>query len=361
MEDRQLNDDASGFALPPALTGPRVWYGPAMAAAPEAWSRQLEAEEIAEIAAAAEAVMAQDLDLGRLTAADFPLPKTADRLAALRRELIAGRGFALLRGLPVEAWSRRKVACAFLGLGAHLGSLRSQNAKGHLLGHVCDLEMTSADPSVRIYQTRERQTFHTDSCDVVALVCLRQAQRGGGSLLVSAETLFNEMRRRRPDLLRRLFAPIATDRRGEVPPGAKPYFLIPVFTWHEGSLTVMYQRQYIDSAQAFAEAPRLDRETLAALDLFDEIANDPSLHLRMRLTPGDLQFVYNHALLHDREAFEDWPEPANRRHLLRLWISVPGDRALAPVFAERFGALDPGARGGIVTEGTRLHAPLEPA
>ena len=145
-----------------------------------------------------------------------------------------------------------------------------------------------------------------------------------------------------------LFDPIATDRRGEIPDGMNPYFEIPVFTMHRGCLNVMYQRQYIDSAQRFPEVLRLTPDHVAALDLFDELANDPDLNLSMTLRPGDMQFVHNHTLLHDRTGFEDWPEPERRRHLLRLWLSVPGDRPLPDCFAERFGTTVIGDRGGIV-------------
>ena len=93
--------------------------------------------------------------------------------------------------------------------------------------------------------------------------------------------------------------------------------------------------------------------------MFDALADDPDMHLRMRLDPGDMQFVYNHAFLHDRTGFTDWPEPENRRHLLRLWLSMPGDRALPPVFASRYGSIEVGNRGGIVTADTKLHAPLD--
>jgi hypothetical protein len=71
----------------------------------------------------------------------------------------------------------------------------------------------------------------------------------------------------------------------------------------------------------------------------------------MRLEPGDLQFVHNHTLLHDRTAFVDWPEPERRRHLLRLWLAVPGARPLPEVFAQRYGSVTVGARGGIVVPG----------
>ena len=158
----------------------------------------------------------------------------AQRLARVHDELLDGRGFVLLRGLPVQAWGRRRSAIAFYGLGAHLGLARSQNAQGHVLGHVRDLGLSSSDPNVRIYQTHDRQTFHTDSADIVGLLCLQTARRGGLSALVSSTTLYNELRARRPDLAAELFKPLATDRRGEVPPGAKPYFEIPVFNWFAG-------------------------------------------------------------------------------------------------------------------------------
>jgi len=228
-----------------------------------------------------------------------------------------------------------------------------------VLGHVRDVGLSSADPNVRIYQTHERQTFHTDSADVVGLLCLQTAKRGGLSALVSSTTLYNELRAHRPELAARLFEPLATDRRGEVPTGAQPYFVIPVFNWFAGRLSAIYQRQYIDSAQRFGSAPRLDAQQIEALDLLDALANDPAQHFTMALEVGDLQFVHNHVLLHDRTAFEDGPEPARRRHLLRLWLAPDGARPLPPVFAQRYGSVTPGARGGVPSADGVLRAPLD--
>ena len=345
--------------LPPQQTNAAAWYGPEMAARSD-WSMPLGVADIAEIEAATSALVAKDVDIATITARDFPLPAFAPRLKQrFRDEVLNGRGFLLLRGLPVERWSIREAATAYFGLGAHLGSARSQNAKGHVLGHVQDLGLSAADPNVRIYQTNARQTFHADSCDVVALLCLKTAQSGGLSALVSSTTIFNEMRRRRPDLLQLLFEPIATDRRGEVPEGGKPFFEIPVFTWHRGCLNAIYQRQYIDSAQRFPEAPRLTPAHVEALDLFDSLADDPKLNMLMEFRPGDVQLVHNHTLLHDRTAFEDWDDPAQRRHLLRLWLAPKEARPLPPVFAQRYGSVTPGERGGIIVPGTQLTVPFE--
>ncbi len=329
------------------------------------WILTLDAAQVAEIEEAARPLAKQGNEVTRvlphLAPATFPLPTLGPLLASLLEELLHGRGFALVRGLPIDRYTRLEAATMFMGLGAHLGNARSQNARGHVLGHVCDLGLSGADPNVRIYQTSERQTFHTDSCDVVGLLCLREAKRGGDSLLVSALTIFNELRATRPDLLARLLLPMPHDRRGEIPAGMKPYFEIPVFSDYMGELTVFYQRQYFDSAQRFPDARRLDADDVAALDLFDATANDERLTLKMRLEPGDMQFVHNHTMLHDRTGFEDWPETDKKRHLLRLWLACPGARPLPPAFAARYGSLEIGNRGGIVTPTTEMVVPLTPA
>jgi hypothetical protein len=350
---------AVSFELPPQQTGEAAWYGPDMARRGE-WLMPLSAAEIAEIEAATQVLSAREADIAAIAARDFPLPTLAAKLKArVEREVLNGRGFLLMRGLPVERWTMREAATAYFGLGAHLGSARSQNGKGHVLGHVQDLGLDVADPNVRIYQTHERQTYHTDSCDIVGLLCLKTAKTGGLSALVSSTTIFNEMRRQRPDLLALLFQPIATDRRGEVPDGQKPYFEIPVFNWHKGFLTAIYQRQYVDSAQRFPDAPRISPQLKEALDMFDALANDPRLHMFMEFKPGDVQLVHNHTMLHDRTSFVDWPEPERRRHLLRLWLAADKARPLPEVFAQRYGSVRVGERGGIIVRGTKLHAPLE--
>jgi len=338
--------------LPPEIGDASAWYSPDLEGRTD-WIERLSEGEIVEVESAAKELAKSSHDLTSISAGDFPLPTLGPRLGHLLDEVLSGRGFVLIQSLPVQRWTRREAAIAFLGIGVHFGSLRMQNAGGHLLGHVRDLGRSSMDPNARIYQTRERQTHHTDSCDVVGLLCLRTAKSGGLSSLVSSTTIFNEMRRRRPDLLRVLLDPIETDRRGEVPEGGKPYFSIPVFNWHEGLLSAIYQRQYIESARRFPGVAPLSPLQFQALDLFDELANDPSLNFAMDLQPGDIQFVHNHTILHDRTAFEDFSQPERKRHLLRLWVAPPNARPLPEVYTERFGSITPGDRGGIAVKGSR--------
>ncbi len=320
--------------LPQEIHSPAAWYGPDLAAR-GGWLEYLSDAEIAEIDRAADPLAGAEADIPSIRQEDFPLPTLGPRLRRILDEILNGRGFVLLRRLPVEKWSRRKIATAYFGLGSHLGNTCLQNAHGHVLGHVKDQGRSSRDPNVRIYQTNERQGYHTDSCDVVGLLCLQPAKAGGLSSLVSSITLYNEIRRRRPDLIACLFEPIETDRCGEVPEGQKPYFEIPVFNWHAGLLSAVYQRAYIDSARRFVGAP-LSTQQKEALDLLDALADDPALNLSMALEAGDIQLVHNHTLLHDRTAFEDWPDLEKRRHLLRLWLAPVEARPLPPIFSQRY-------------------------
>ena len=341
-----MNTDkvVSSEILPPEVRDRSAWYGSEIVKQTD-WITHLSEVEIAEVQLVISEL--ENIDLSRLTSDSVPLPTLAARLHDLLDEVINGRGFVLIKGLPIQCWTRRQAAIAFLAIGVHLGKLCMQNAAGHLLGHVKDLGRSSDDPNTRIYQTRQRQTHHTDSSDVVGLLCLQVAKSGGLSSLVSSTTIFNEMRQRRPDLLQLLLEPIETDRRGEVPAGSKPYFNIPVFNYHEGLVSAIYQRQYIESARRFSEVGPLTSAQVEALDLLDELANDPKLNLMMELEPGDIQLVHNHTIFHDRTAFEDYPEPERKRHLLRLWVAPPTARPLPEVFAERFGSIVPGERGGV--------------
>ena len=343
--------------VPSAIADRSAWYGAELAGRKD-WIERLSEEEIAEVENAVERLEESQVDLASITAKQVSLTNLAPRLQGWLHEVLNGRGFVLIKGLPVGRWTMREAAVAFLSVGVHLGNLRMQNAEGHLLGHVKDLGMSSTDPNTRIYQTRERQTHHTDSCDVVGLLCLRAAKSGGLSNLVSSTTIFNEMRRHRPDLLKVLLDPIETDRRGEVPEGSKPYFTIPVFNYHDGLVSAIYQRQYIESARRFPGVAPLKPQQIEALDLLDQLANDPKLNLMMELEPGDIQLVHNHTIFHDRTAFEDFEEPERKRHLLRLWLAPPGARRLPEVFAERYGSITPGDRGGVTVKGSRATIPL---
>jgi hypothetical protein len=344
------------------IEGPSAWIGAEMREHEAEWTYRLTPTETAELEAALESVQALGLDTADIRREHFPLPTLGPALERLRGEVLDGRGFVLLRGVPVAGRPIAESATIYWGIGTYFGAARSQNAKGHLLGHVYDLGGSSADnPNIRSYATSERQNFHIDRCDVVALLCLQRAMSGGQSAIVSSMTVHNVMAERRPDLLERLYRPFPVDRRGEVPEGKAPFYQAPVFNDYNGRVSVLYSRLHIGSSQRFPDARRLAPEDIEALDMLAELAGDPELRLDMDFQPGDIQFLHNHTILHARTGYQDWPEPERKRHLLRLWLSPPGARPLPPVFAECYGDLTIGNRGGIICKETRLHAPLVPA
>jgi len=354
-----MRPGANNGPMPGPMRGPAVWYGRDLQSRTD-WIRTFSPAELAELDTAVRAFKAGGLPMTEISPGSFPLPALGKTLGAILAELLEGRGFAMLRGFPVDRYSREEQAIAYLGLGSWLGRARSQNAKGHLLGHVKDLGLDITDPKVRYYQTSRKLEYHTDSVDIVGLLCLKTAKSGGESYIASSMALYNEVLARRPDLLPALFEPFPTDRRGEVPDGMQPWFDIPIFHWHAGLLTCIYVRQYIESAQKhFPQARRLRREQYEAMDLLDALLNDPQIHLSMAFLPGDMQFLHNHQILHSRNDFENWPEPERHRHLLRLWLAPVSARPLPPVFASRYGSVAPGERGGIVVSGAKAKVPLE--
>jgi hypothetical protein len=361
--ERSMNDTHGGSAteVPLHISGPAAWYGPDLARHSD-WIYTLDKNDIVEIDDALHKFKASGCTLADINPETFCLRRLAPRLSAILDDLLTGRGFVVLRGFPVDQYNVEETATAYLGIGAHFGNFRSQNAKGHLLGHVRDLGSDIRKPTTRYYQTNRELEYHTDSCDIVGLICLKTSRTGGESRIVSSVTLYNELVARRPDLAAVLFHAFPTDRRGEVPDGMKPWFDIPVFNWYAGQLTTIYVGQYIRSAQENCpDARRLSDIETEALAFLDTLANDPALNLQMEFLPGDMQFLHNHQILHSRTDFEDWPEPQRRRHLLRLWLAPQRGRPLPEIFAARYGSVEPGQRGGIIVKGTTLNFATEPA
>jgi hypothetical protein len=348
-------------ALRPAQ-GPQVWYGPEMRKRESEWSCTWTGAEIAEIEAAATRVTTGGRDLITIGKADFPLPTIAPRLEKVRRHLLDGPGFFLFRGLPTHRWDIRTSAAAFWGLGMHLGEPCSQNGKGHVLGHVTNLGVNYQDPEARGYQTNARLAYHTDSCDIVGLLCLKTAKSGGLSSVVSSTTLYNEVLRRRPDLLEPLMGPFCRTRWGEIPAGKKPWAEVPVFMPQGGRIIAHYVRSAIRKGQLLEGVPKLTPLQEEALDFLDRLTEDPAIHLDMTFAPGDIQLVCNHSMFHSRTSYEDHPEVENRRHLLRLWLACADGPAMPEWLTKIYaGETGNGRPNGIVVPGVPFNAPLVPA
>lgn len=345
------------------ISGPFVWAGPEMTQRDD-WIHVLSDAEIAEIDAAIDAVQARGVGIMEIGQADFPLPALGPVMARIRYDLVDGFGINLMRGLPVDRWSREQAAIAFWGLGAHLGDAVSQNPAGHLLGHVKDIGGDFNAMNARAgYQSKARLPFHTDlGADLVGLMCLQPAKSGGQSSVTSAMAMHNAMLEQRPDLLKLLAGPIHRDRRGEYIEGKAPTYEAPVFCYHAGYMTATFVRRFVESASRHHGVPEVTPELVEAMDLLEELAESDDLRLDMDFQAGDIQWINNLITFHSRSDFEDWPNADQRRHLLRLWLNLPNGWPLPPSYYERFGSADDDGRPqGMHMPGVTLSAPLDVA
>ena len=305
--------------LPSPLTTDDAWLGRDMARR-EDWRRVLTSEEIRELATARAAARRRSEDRTQWSREDFPLPGLAPQIRSWLRDLDVGRGFLLLRGLPVEELGDEAAADIYWGLGLHLGRAVSQNTDGDLLGHVRD---TGADPAaygVRLYKTRAEQDFHTDGADLIGLLCLRAAKSGGVSRIASSAAIYNRLLAERPDLVAALFETFPFDTQGQHRPGTPAWFARPICRLIDGRLNLFFIPWYIRESQQHEDALRLSAEQQAVLTFIETVANDPDHYLDMDFQPGDIQFLKNASILHKRTAYEDWDSPDRKRHLLRLWL-----------------------------------------
>jgi hypothetical protein len=342
----------------PIYDNAQSWYGPDQSRRTD-WIHRFSEPELREIDAAVTATDKTGKDLLEFTAADFPLPIVRPLLKKAKDEILRGRGFYLFRGLPVGRYTHRQSALAYWGMGLHMGEPVSQNAKGHLLGHVTNLGLTYTDPEVRGYQTNARLPYHTDASDIVGLLCLQPSRTGGLSSIVSSTSIWNELVRARPDLASVLLGSFHRTRWGEIPAGQHPWSSSPIFAPCENYVVASYVRSAIRKGQALPGVPQLTDVQNEALDYIDALAAKPELHLDMELQQGDIQMVSNHCIFHSRTAYEDFPEPERRRHLMRLWLACDDGPDIPGAMGERYAITSKGRPGGILVPGVKVNAPIE--
>lgn len=302
------------------------------------WQISLSSAEVEELTAAVAQAQRTGKSLPQLTVQDFPLPSLGRQIAGWVRTLATGRGVQVIRGIPIERFSQDDCERLFFCLGLHLGTPGAQNRNEELLGHVRSEGLSYQDSSVRGYRTSAGLAYHCDFADVVGLFCLRTAKSGGTSRFVSSVTVWNELFKRRPDLAMRLFETLELDTRGD---GGLNFFPLPPCRYAGGQLRTCYHADYFRTAQQHRGARKLSPRDTELLDLYDEIANTPGLYLEMDFAPGDIQLLSNHTVLHARSAYVDHDEPERKRHLLRLWLSLPRSSSLRewPSLAQEAGRL----------------------
>lgn len=268
-------------------------------------------------------------DVAALSRAHFAHPDLAEALAPLYAEVRDGRGFVVIRGIPIDRYDLDGIKLLTWALGSCFGEAQSQSNLGDRIGEVTDV--TALDPHARGYRSARELKLHTDICDMISLLSVRRARVGGQSALASAYTVHNLFMRERPDLLARLYEGYFYHRRGEEGPGEAPVtpHKVPVFSAAEGALSLRFVRPYME--YALKQEGRSDPELVEAFDLLERFA--AQTRFAFDLDPGEALLFSNLTVLHARTAFEDWPEPERRRLLLRLWLNNPGFRPQRPELA----------------------------
>lgn len=311
------------------ITGPAAWMGSEVSDH-SSWLHELTDIEIDALDNALAQVKASGKTFPHFTKDDFRILELAGTLNQLAEELENGRGFSVMRGLPVERYTEDEINIIYYGIGLNLGIPVRQNPKGDLLGTVMNVGDLD-DPTTRVYETNAYLPYHTDPSDVVGLLCIRKAKAGGISSLVSVASVYNQMLNEHPEALDLFYRPWHYAHLGEDLPTPSP-----LFSYHQGKLAFRYLRQYIELGHDMMAAP-LSRMERDVLDTFDAITNQEHLRLDMLLEPGDLQWANNYAVMHSRSRFEDFDDPERRRKKLRLWLKMPNARALSPDFPGRNG------------------------
>lgn len=318
------------------VTGPAAWKSADMKD-PAVWTHVLTAAEINDLDRALRGVQKRGLAMAQVTQADFPLPVLGPFLRGLEETIRAGRGFALIRGIPVERYTDEEVFLIKWGIGTHLGEKVSQNVYGDLLGHVYDHGRDPDSTRTRGYQTSGELRFHVDRADMTSLLCLRQGRAGGRSRVVSSMAVHNEILARHPEYLPPLYEGVPYIHIEEA--GEMRSWKEPVFSVTDGVLSCSIRRNTVQKAIERSGIPMAPLE-IAALRCFDEIAEDPAFVLEMDLEPGDIQFVNNYTILHGRTAFVDGPSPGKKRHLVRLWLKFFIPRPTADFIRAQYNGIE---------------------
>ena len=327
---------------------PSVWLADEYRNTDE-WTFHFTDTHIRELSDALSHIRSRSLSGTQFTKDDFPLPRLGSILDDQRELLENGRGFTLMRGIPVGHFDLDELTAIYWGIGAYLGEGIFQNAQGDLVGHVTDhgKKFEGTDPykfNIRAYTTTVEIPPHTDSCDLVGLLCIRAAKSGGGSAVVSSTALYNRFLDTRPDLLEPLYNGFHLDLIGKGTTEKElSHHRIPVFSYWGGKLSCRYNKGQIEHGANKAHGGLSPHEQ-EAVDYFRERSMHPDFRLEMNFQPGDIQILNNRTTLHSRTAFDDDDDPARRRLLLRLWLNSFSPRPMHPAFSNQ---LNTGARGAV--------------
>jgi hypothetical protein len=296
------------------LNHPSVWRGSDFQA-DSLWSMTLTSDDILALESARKSAAGKSPHVWKTLLRDTHAGPLLDRLV---HDLTHGRGFVVLRGLPVEKYTADELEDLYFGLGSYLGTVIPQNSTGEMVGRVTDIG-AGPEAARRGYLTSAALAPHSDVGDLVGLLCVRKARMGGLSLIVSSTTIYNHILADHPEYLEVLYEGYI-ERWLDSTEGA-PVSRNPIYNYTGGHLSCCFHPSAIRNGHAKSGIALTPLE-LDAMQYIQTLAMRPELRLEMDLQPGDIQFLNNRLVLHSRSAFEDYDDPGRKRLLLRMWINL---------------------------------------
>ncbi|KAK6497244.1 hypothetical protein TWF506_004718 [Arthrobotrys conoides] len=314
--DPELPKTPLPAGFPDKVEGPIVWEGKDWTDERQ-WVYQLNEAELEEIDDAIKYFQNLNIPLGHINPTTFPLPTLSPTLRSLSRELYSGRGFFVLRTLPIDNLSKLSTAIAFAGISSHVGPLRGrQSGNGAVFAHIKDLRATHNLKEIgNAAYTTDAQVFHTDAGDLIALLALEVAAEGGTSRIASSWRIYNDIARSRPDLVKTLAEEWVLDSFG----GDPPYSKRPLLFYEDGKVILQYSRRHFTGYLSQKRNPNIPPITEAQAEALDAIHYTAEKYaLALNFQKGDMQFINSLGLVHARDGFRD--DEKNTRHLIRLWL-----------------------------------------
>jgi hypothetical protein len=271
------------------------------------------------------------LDLERIGRGHFDHPAVNELMTGVRRELMNGRGAAILSAVDLGRFTEEDFKRICWGLGTHLGSAAPQSYRRDRLGLV---QKEEDNPTGRGYLMDVELRSHTDFHEVLCLACVRRAASGGESGLASSLAVHNVILERRPELLPPLYEGFYQEWAGEQRVSADK---IPIFARVGGQVSCYYHPLALLNAAKELGVP-LPAALEEAMQVFRTHADGPQLRVDFMLEPGEIMWWHNFLVLHSRRAFQD--SSSQKRLLLRLWLNLPHGRPMHPAFTGRARAMD---------------------
>jgi len=363
----------------PKVTLESAWTGSVLSKNPEVWIYTLTPADKRSIHEAVLHFQSLNKSMEAMVKTDFPFSVDFVReIENWKSQLSpAGRGFQLIRGVPVREWSLTQSEIFFWAFGKYLGLPGAQDAKGALLHHVLDSGINATEGGRR-YRTKGIITYHGDGADIVGLLCLHPAKIGGSSRIISSVTVYNKLldHVKGQAYVHRLFERVLFFT-GKKFGGSALFNMNPIRLDSAGVLRTYWNqdnflRAYRLPNGTLTDAGKSDAFAMEAIEAYDDILNkdlhrgnfgsegksekneSEELGLDMVLQQGDIQLCSNHLILHSRTEFEDFTDeeiaagggnpsissdkkhgPIGRRDLLRLWVSTVDNNMSWGAFIEK--------------------------